>query len=127
MRVSYSTAQAAPAARKWYWDRGTHLFSAGTWLSQRTGLLRCQRLGWLATDSEEVAADYRAGKIDKLLPTSTGQFREMFRKRSSANWARSAAPNHLAPVRSHMMISSPQRSAARKAGITMSALPRGGT
>src|ERR1700735_3177895 len=27
---------------------------------------RGQRLGWLATDPEQVAADYRAGKIDKL-------------------------------------------------------------
>jgi N-methylhydantoinase B len=67
--------------------------------------IRRQRLGWLATDPEQVAADYRAGKIDKLdvvrryavvldwdngtlLPTSTSQFREMFRKRSAANWAK---------------------------------------
>ena len=28
--------------------------------------IRGQRLGWLATDPEEVAAGYRAGKIDKL-------------------------------------------------------------
>ena len=69
--------------------------------------IRRQRLGWLATDPEEVAAGYRAGKIDKLdvvrryavvldwdngtlLPTSTGQFREMFHKRSAANWAKGA-------------------------------------
>jgi N-methylhydantoinase B len=67
--------------------------------------IRGQRLGWLATDPEQVAADYRAGKIDKLdvvrryavvldwdngtlLPTSTGQFREMFHKRSAANWTK---------------------------------------
>src|SRR5580704_9528473 len=67
--------------------------------------IRRQRLGWLATDPEAVAAGYRAGKIDKLdvvrryavvldwdngtlLPTSTGQFREMFHKRSAANWAK---------------------------------------
>ena len=54
---------------------------------------------------EEVAADYRAGKIDKLdvvrryavvldwdsgalLPVSTGQFREMFHKRTAAAWAK---------------------------------------
>jgi N-methylhydantoinase B len=65
--------------------------------------IRGQRLGWLATDPEEVAAGFRAGKIDKLdvvrryavvldwdngtlLPISTGQFREMFHKRSAANW-----------------------------------------
>jgi N-methylhydantoinase B len=59
---------------------------------------------WLATPAEEVAAAYRAGTIDKLdvvrryavvldwkngalLPTSTEQFREMFRKRSAAKWA----------------------------------------
>ncbi len=65
--------------------------------------IRRQRSGWLATDPEEVAAQYRAGKIDKLdmvrryavlldwgtgalLPDSTRQFREMFRKRSAATW-----------------------------------------
>jgi N-methylhydantoinase B len=71
-------------------------------------MIRRQRLGWLATDPEQVAADYRAGKIDKLdvvrryavvldwdngtlLPISTGQFREMFHKRSAANWAKVGA------------------------------------
>jgi N-methylhydantoinase B len=67
--------------------------------------IRTERGGWLAADPEEVAADYRAGKIDKLdvvrryavvldwdsgalLPVSTGQFREMFHKRSAAAWAK---------------------------------------
>jgi N-methylhydantoinase B len=61
------------------------------------------RKGWLATPAEEVAAAYRAGTIDKLdvvrryavvldwkngalLPTSTEQFRDMFRKRSATKW-----------------------------------------
>jgi N-methylhydantoinase B len=69
------------------------------------GKIRSERGGWLATDPEEVAAGYRAGKIDKLdvvrryavvldwdsgalLPVSTGQFREMFHKRSAAAWAK---------------------------------------
>jgi N-methylhydantoinase B len=67
--------------------------------------IRSERGGWLTADPEEVAADYRAGKIDKLdvvrryavvldwdsgalLPVSTGQFREMFHKRSAAAWAK---------------------------------------
>jgi N-methylhydantoinase B len=67
--------------------------------------IRTERGGWLAADPEEVAADYRAGKIDKLdvvrryavvldwdsgalLPVSTGQFREMFHKRTAAAWAK---------------------------------------
>jgi N-methylhydantoinase B len=66
--------------------------------------IRAERKGWLAADPEQVAADYRAGKIDKLdvvrryavvldwdtgalLPISTVQFRDMFRKRSAAGWA----------------------------------------
>jgi N-methylhydantoinase B len=70
--------------------------------------IRRQRIDWLATDPEEVAAGYRAGKIDPLdvvrryavvldwdtgalLPVSTGQFREMFHKRTAATWARSGA------------------------------------
>ena len=74
--------------------------------------IRRQRLGWLATDPEQVAADYRAGKIDKLdvvrryavvldwdngtlLPVSTGQFREMFHKRSAANWAKVGGTEQL--------------------------------
>jgi N-methylhydantoinase B len=61
------------------------------------------RKGWLATPAEDVAAAYRAGTIDRLdvvrryavvldwkdgtlLPTSTEQFREMFRKRSADKW-----------------------------------------
>jgi len=68
--------------------------------------IRRQRSLWLATDPEEVAAGYRVGKIDRLdvvrryavvldwdtgalLPVSTGQFREMFHKRTAATWARS--------------------------------------
>jgi N-methylhydantoinase B len=75
--------------------------------------IRGQRLGWLATDPEQVAADYRAGKIDKLdvvrryavvldwdngtlLPTSTGQFREMFHKRSAANWTKAGGTERSA-------------------------------
>jgi N-methylhydantoinase B len=67
--------------------------------------IRAERGGWLAADPEEVAAGYRAGKIDKLdvvrryavvldwdsgalLPVSTGQFREMFHKRTAAAWAK---------------------------------------
>jgi N-methylhydantoinase B len=70
--------------------------------------IRRQRIRWLATDPEEVAAGYRAGKIDRLdvvrryavvldwdtgalLPVSTGQFREMFQKRTAATWARSGS------------------------------------
>jgi N-methylhydantoinase B len=66
--------------------------------------IRAERAGWLATDPELVAADYRAGKIDKLdavrryavvldwdtgvlLPITTAQFRDMFQKRSAAGWA----------------------------------------
>jgi len=70
--------------------------------------IRRQRSRWLATDPEEVAAGYRAGEIDQLdvvrryavvldwdtgalLPVSTGQFREMFHKRTAATWARSGS------------------------------------
>jgi N-methylhydantoinase B len=66
--------------------------------------IRAERVGWLAADPEQVAADYRAGKIDKLdvvrryavvldwdkgtlLPVSTAQFRDMFHKRSAAGWS----------------------------------------
>ena len=65
--------------------------------------IRRERDTWLATAPETVAEWFRAGKIDKLdvvrryavvldwetgelLPISTGQFREMFRKRSAAGW-----------------------------------------
>jgi len=70
-------------------------------------IIRRERDSWLATDPETVAAAFRAGKIDKLdvvrryavvldwdsgelLPISTGQFREMFHKRSAAGWHASA-------------------------------------
>jgi N-methylhydantoinase B len=66
--------------------------------------IRRDRIRWLATDPEEVAAGYRNGTIDRLdvvrryavvldwdtgalLPVSTGQFREMFHKRTAAVWA----------------------------------------
>ncbi len=66
-------------------------------------VIRRDRASWLATDPEQVAAAFRAGKIDKLdvvrryavvlewesgklLPISTAQFREMFHKRSAAKW-----------------------------------------
>jgi N-methylhydantoinase B len=70
--------------------------------------IRRDRIRWLATDPEEVAAGYRAGAIDRLdvvrryavvldwdtgalLPVSTGQFREMFHKRTAAAWAGSGS------------------------------------
>jgi N-methylhydantoinase B len=74
------------------------------------------RKGWLATPAEEVAAAYRAGTIDKLdvvrryavvldwkngalLPTSTEQFRDMFRKRSADKW-KERGDADLAEIRS---------------------------
>jgi N-methylhydantoinase B len=74
------------------------------------------RKGWLATPAEEVAAAYRAGTIDRLdvvrryamvldwkdgtlLPTSTEQFREMFRKRSADKW-KERGDADLAEIRS---------------------------
>src|SRR5882757_6435247 len=71
------------------------------------------RQDWLATPAEEVAAAYRAGSIDKLdvvrryavvldwkngalLPNSTEQFRDMFRKRSAAKWAERSDANSAA-------------------------------
>jgi N-methylhydantoinase B len=74
--------------------------------------IRRDRIRWLATDPEEVAAGYRAGTIDlldvvrryavvldwdtgSLLPVSTGQFREMFHKRTAAIWARSGSAETL--------------------------------
>ncbi|MGF3025498.1 hydantoinase B/oxoprolinase family protein [Methylobacterium aquaticum] len=65
--------------------------------------IRSQRRGWLATDPEHVAEEYRAGRVDTLdvvrrygvlldwdkgtlLPRSTAQFREQFAKRSAASW-----------------------------------------
>jgi N-methylhydantoinase B len=65
--------------------------------------IRSQRRGWLDTDPEHVAQEYRAGRLDALdlvrrygvlldwdkgtlLPRSTAQFREQFAKRSSAVW-----------------------------------------
>lgn len=66
--------------------------------------IRSERRGWLATEPEEVARVFRDGKINALdavrryavildwdkgtlLPNSTAQFREMFRKRSASAWA----------------------------------------
>jgi N-methylhydantoinase B len=74
------------------------------------------RKGWVATPAEEVAAAYRAGTIDRfdvvrryavvldwkdgtLLPTSTEQFREMFRKRSADKW-KERGDADLAEIRS---------------------------
>jgi N-methylhydantoinase B len=70
--------------------------------------IRRERIRWLETDPEEVAAGYRAGRIDRLdvvrryavvldwdtgalLPVSTGQFREMFHKRTAAVWAKNGS------------------------------------
>ena len=72
--------------------------------------IRRDRAGWLEADPEAVAAAYRAGTIDQLdavrryavvldwgdgtlLPTSTGQFRQMFHKRSAASWSARAEPS----------------------------------
>ncbi|MFX3653927.1 MAG: hydantoinase B/oxoprolinase family protein [Paracoccaceae bacterium] len=66
--------------------------------------IRASRREWAEADPEQVAADYKAGKIDRLdavrryavildwesgevLPKSTEQFREMFRLRTVAGWA----------------------------------------
>ncbi len=66
--------------------------------------IRASRREWAEADPEQVAADYKAGKIDRLdavrryavildwesgevLPKSTEQFREMFRIRTVAGWA----------------------------------------
>ncbi|MFN3261072.1 MAG: hydantoinase B/oxoprolinase family protein [Pikeienuella sp.] len=66
--------------------------------------IRAARKDWAEADPEVVAADYRAGKIDRLdavrrfavildwesgevLPKSTAQFREMFRLRTVEGWA----------------------------------------
>jgi N-methylhydantoinase B len=66
--------------------------------------IRAARLGWIEEDPASVAARYRAGELDaldavrrhavildwgtgELLPRSTGQFRDMFRRRSAAHWA----------------------------------------
>jgi N-methylhydantoinase B len=66
--------------------------------------IRRERDGWHRADPEEIAARYRAGELDKLdlvrryavvldwdtgelLPKSTEQIRDMFRKRSAAKWA----------------------------------------
>lgn len=74
---------------------------------EKTNALRkkiaSERRGWLEEDPESVAARYRAGEIDSfdmvrryavivdwgdgtLLPKTTAQFRDMFRKRSAAHW-----------------------------------------
>jgi N-methylhydantoinase B len=74
--------------------------------------IRRDRMRWLATDPEEVAAGYRDGSIDRLdvvrryavvldwdtgalLPISTGQFREMFYKRTAAVWGGSGSTETL--------------------------------
>ncbi|HEY2715060.1 MAG TPA: hydantoinase B/oxoprolinase family protein [Solirubrobacterales bacterium] len=66
--------------------------------------IRAERAGWLDTDPEAVAARYRAGELDEMdlvrqygvildwgsgevLAKSTGQFREMLRRRALAYWA----------------------------------------
>jgi N-methylhydantoinase B len=66
--------------------------------------IRAARLAWSEEDPVAVAARYRAGELDtldvvrrhavildwgsgELLPKSTAQFRDMFRRRSSAHWA----------------------------------------
>ena len=66
--------------------------------------IRAARLDWFRKPPEDVAEDYRNGKIDmldavrrhavildwetgELLPNSTAQFREMFEKRTAAAWA----------------------------------------
>jgi N-methylhydantoinase B len=76
-------------------------------------VIRRERASWLATDPEQVAAAFRAGKIDKLdvvrryavvldwdsgklLPISTAQFREMFHKRSAAKWQIGSGPGVMA-------------------------------
>ncbi len=65
--------------------------------------IRAERLGWLETDPAEISARFKAGEIDALdavrrhavildwdtgdlLPVSTEQFRDMYRKRSAACW-----------------------------------------
>lgn len=65
--------------------------------------IRAERNDWLAADPEYVSRRFKAGEIDALdavrryavildwdsgdlLPVSTAQFREMYRKRSAAAW-----------------------------------------
>jgi N-methylhydantoinase B len=66
--------------------------------------IRKARLGWIGEDPASVAARFRTGELDaldlvrryavildwgsgELLPKSTAQFRDMFRRRSAAHWA----------------------------------------
>jgi N-methylhydantoinase B len=66
--------------------------------------IRKARLGWIEEDPASVAARFRTGELDaldlvrryavildwgsgELLPKSTAQFRDMFRRRSAAHWA----------------------------------------
>ena len=66
--------------------------------------IRAARLDWFKKPPEDVAEDYRNGKIDmldavrrhavildwetgELLPNSTAQFREMFERRTVAAWS----------------------------------------
>ncbi|MBC3764238.1 hydantoinase B/oxoprolinase family protein [Quadrisphaera oryzae] len=76
-------------------------------LAEKTATARAEiaasRRGWLEADPEELAADYRAGKVDmldmvrrygvivdwgtgELLPETTSQFRDNMRRRSAAGW-----------------------------------------
>jgi len=65
--------------------------------------IRAARRGWIEEDPERVAERFRQGSIDamdcvrryavildwntgQVLPTSTGQFREMFHKRAASHW-----------------------------------------
>ena len=65
--------------------------------------MRRDRLGWLSEDAESVAERYRAGELNELdlirqygvivdwgtgqlFPKTTGQFRDMLRKRAAAYW-----------------------------------------
>lgn len=66
--------------------------------------IRQSRRSWLATDPEEVAARYRNGELEMLdlvrrygvivdwgtgdlLPTTTGQFRELLETRAASHWS----------------------------------------
>jgi len=70
---------------------------------QERAAIRGQRRAWLETDPEVVARGYKSGELDTLdvvrryavildwssgevLPHSTAQFRDSFRKRTAAHW-----------------------------------------
>ena len=84
---------------------------------EKTNALRKEiaaaRRGWIDEDAESVAARYRSGELNSfdmvrryavivdwgdgtLLPKTTAQFREMFRKRSAAHWNDSIAVGQAA-------------------------------